>query len=112
MKNSIFLIFTLFAFISCTDFDDLPVSGSVNLATDPMSNNKPFVIGTADIFFMENRFYFPTGSGVRSGNTGNKLVIDDLLPDTYVISYAYGDDNFLRYKSFQIIAGKETKVTL
>lgn len=103
---------TLFLFISCTDFDDMPVSGSVKLNTDPMSNNKPFVIGTADVFFMENRFHFPLGSGVRSGNTGNELVIDDLLPDTYVISYAYGEDNFLRYKSFQIIAGKETKVTL
>lgn len=110
--SRILIILSFLFVVSCTEIPEYPTSGSLRMKQVSAFFSLQFRLATENTFQIRGGF-IPVGSEVKVGQIVNNLVIENLLPGTYVVEYFLGSEQPVQtIKVIQIIAGKETVVEL
>lgn len=110
--SRILIILSFLFVVSCTEIPEYPTSGSLRMKQVSSLNILQFRLATESTFQIRGGF-IPVGSEVKTGQIVNNLIIENLLPGTYVLEYFLGSEQPVQtIKVVQIIAGKETLLEL
>lgn len=110
--SRILIILSFLFIVSCSEIPEYPTSGSLRMKQVSTFNILQYRLATESTFQIRGGF-IPVGSEVKIGQIVNNLIIENLVPGTYVLEYFSGTDQPVQtIKVVQIIAGKETLVEL